>query len=860
MAEARSEEDEERLRETGGGRRSSEHSDRNKPDQRHSSQGALSSIRAVIKRTSARTSSQSDHQRERRRPEITILSAEPLPTNSWFPGASGGFPPAPPPAPPTWAAGSATVQLPPPSYEQVIREKSREQNIQPPIPSSSSPISPPSSSPSSARLSTSSIATQTDTLSHGPQSSAARPVRRPPKPPRPSPPVKNRDSLHEQCGGQTDFDDVIDDVTSTTPAPTDLTLIDSASTFPAFIDSASSPMDELMKSHPRPRPRPRSSIIQPEATIQPMTREVKVQTLVRLKDDTAENVFAGFDDTPSNISSKYLDDLMEVFSPDEAPQSQTVDGEENMKPSESRPQPRPRTLKSKTQITAKPSVFEVFDGGDPEVQQNHFRSPPVPAPRPLLNKPAQVLENTPPGQQGAALMASLSERRNSDDLLLLNKQVFENIPPGQQGAALMASLSERRNSDDLLLLNEHQSPAQVLKNTPPGQQGAELMASLSKRRNSDDLLLLNKHKSPAQDSRPENTPPGQQRAALMSSSSERRNGNEKAANAPAKTPTDRNPGKRPTVPKHSRPPPPVLRKSASTSQVTVDVSSTPETSVPPLPPRPSGNRLLPLRPPPMKVNRPSGSSSSTVSTDQLPDSRVPKRGPPLPPRPRPGHPLYKRYSRTELKEDLEVQNPEQEEPSEETALHQEEQFLIVLDEADVPETPANTLHDLRHSEVKGQDEAVTEVHLEDATSEKQTQQSTQHRLVVACFAFEGEEAELSFSVGDVITLIEYVNEDWGRGSLNGRIGIFPLSFIQAAEETEESPGNPALKSPAPPAGVSSKGRALYDFTAECEDELCLKAGDLVCDLEEMDADWFQGEFGGKRGIVPKNFIQLLQES
>ncbi|NP_001121746.1 uncharacterized protein LOC797544 [Danio rerio] len=725
MAEARSEDDEERLRETGGGRRSSEHSDRNKPDQRHSSQGALSSIRAVIKRTSARTSSQSDHQRERRRPEITILSAEPLPTNSWFPGASGGFPPAPPPPPPTWAAGSATVQLPPPSYEQVIREKSREQNIQPPLPSS--PISPPTSSPSSAsaRLSTSSIATQTDTHSHGPQSSAARPVRRPPKPPRPSPPVQNRDSLHEQCGVQTDFDDVIDDVTSTTSTPTDLTLIDSAPTVPALIDSASSPMDKVMISDPRPRPRPRSRIIQPETTNQPMTREVKVQTLVRLKDDTAENVFAGFDDTPSNISSKYLDDLMEVFSPDEAPQSQMIDGEDDMKTSENRPQPRPRTLKSKTQITAKPSVFDVFDGGDPEVQQNHFRSPPVPAPRPHLNKPAQVLENTPPGQQGAALMASLSERRNSDDLLLLNKhqspaQVLENTPPGQQGAALTASLSEKRNSDDLLLLNKHQSPAQVLENTPPGQQGAALTASSSERKNSDDLLLLNKHQSPAQESRPENTPPGQQRAALMSSSPERRNGDEKAANTPAKTPTDRNAGKRPTVPKHSRPPPPVLRKSVSTSQMTVDVSSTPEASVPPLPPRPSGNRLLPLRPPPIKVNRPAGSSSSPISTNQLQDSRVPKRGPPLPPRPRPGHPLYKRYSqRKELTEDEELKNPdkEQEEPSEKT-LHEEEQFLIVLDEADVPETPANTLRDLRHSEVKGQDEVVSEVHLEDATSEK----------------------------------------------------------------------------------------------------------------------------------------------
>lgn len=60
--------------------------------------------------------------------------------------------------------------------------------------------------------------------------------------------------------------------------------------------------------------------------------------------------------------------------------------------------------------------------------------------------------------------------------------------------------------------------------------------------------------------------------------------------------------------------------------------------------RPSGGRLLPLRPPPIKAIKPAGSSFSPAATNQLPSSRVPKRAPPLPPRPKPGHPLYKRYS------------------------------------------------------------------------------------------------------------------------------------------------------------------------------------------------------------------------
>ncbi|XP_073679474.1 uncharacterized protein [Garra rufa] len=788
MAEARAEEDEERLRDPGGARRSSEHSDRNKPDQRHSSQGPLSSIRAVIKRTSTRTSSQSDHQRDRRRPEITILSAEPLPSNTWFPGASGAFPPAPPPAPPTWAAGSATVQLPPPSYEQVIREKSREQNLHSTSTSSSSPTS---------LQSTSTIATQTDTDSPGPKSSATCPARKPPKPPRPSLPLKctpeldqsdlnTRAEPRDTCGVQTDFDEIFGEI-----SPIDLipTAITSTTSTKIILDSPG----DLMKEEPsvRPRPRPRSKIsLQPIEDVpdQPLTREVKVQTLVRLKDDGVDNMFAGFDEAPSNFSSKYLQDLMEVFGSDEMlvqhGESQRSDAsivkEEDSKavcdappavitpePVEppNRPQPRPRTQKSKPQLAPKPSVFEVFDTREPTVEQNPSKplSPPIPAPRPLLNK--------------------------------------------------LQSPSESR--------------------------------------------------SPSPAARPDSAPPRQQMTVVASSPPERRNSDDQATNTPVKTPpamvTDRNVRKRPSVPKLSRPPPPLLRKTMSSSQAAVDVSRAADDSIPSLPPRPSGGRLLPLRPPPIKMTKPPGSAPAV--TNQLPSSRVPKKGPPLPPRPRPGHPLYKRYSSKASKGDAELENisKEQEETSEETSLHEEE-HLIVLDDADVPQTPSNTLHDLiicPSGEVKGQDVTVSELLLEDKPSEPQMEQNTQNRCVEARFAFEGEEGELSFSEGDVITLVEYVNEEWGRGLLNGQTGMFPLNFIQDIEETEASPRKLAPESPVPPAGVRTRGRAIYDFTPESEDELCLKAGDVVCDLEDMDAEWFLGESGGKRGIVPKNYIQVL---
>lgn len=64
---------------------------------------------------------------------------------------------------------------------------------------------------------------------------------------------------------------------------------------------------------------------------------------------------------------------------------------------------------------------------------------------------------------------------------------------------------------------------------------------------------------------------------------------------------------------------------------------------------------------------------------------------------------------------------------------------------------------------------------------------------MARYAFTGEEEELSFSEGDVVTLIEYVNEEWGRGCLNGQIGNFPLNFVKV--EADALPRKPASQSP-----------------------------------------------------------------
>ena len=54
---------------------------------------------------------------------------------------------------------------------------------------------------------------------------------------------------------------------------------------------------------------------------------------------------------------------------------------------------------------------------------------------------------------------------------------------------------------------------------------------------------------------------------------------------------------------------------------------------------------------------------------------------------------------------------------------------------------------------------------------------------VARFDFEGEASEdLSFVAGDTIRLTARVGDEWLRGAIGERCGIFPLTFVEIIED------------------------------------------------------------------------------
>ncbi|CAH1268092.1 SH3D19 [Branchiostoma lanceolatum] len=122
----------------------------------------------------------------------------------------------------------------------------------------------------------------------------------------------------------------------------------------------------------------------------------------------------------------------------------------------------------------------------------------------------------------------------------------------------------------------------------------------------------------------------------------------------------------------------------------------------------------------------------------------------------------------------------------------------------------------------------------------------------ARFDFEGEsEGDLSFEEGDVISLLERVGDEWMKGELKGKAGIFPLSFVEVVENL------PVDTVTATPSGDGAVVNVLYDFEGENSDELSVKAGKKLKVLSIVSADWLLGEVDGRQGRFPASFVDHI---
>ncbi|XP_058048252.1 sorbin and SH3 domain-containing protein 2 isoform X11 [Ahaetulla prasina] len=116
--------------------------------------------------------------------------------------------------------------------------------------------------------------------------------------------------------------------------------------------------------------------------------------------------------------------------------------------------------------------------------------------------------------------------------------------------------------------------------------------------------------------------------------------------------------------------------------------------------------------------------------------------------------------------------------------------------------------------------------------------------------------ELPFKKGDTVYILRKVDQNWYEGEHYGRVGIFPISYVEKLLPPEKA--QPAR--PPPPAHVAEIGEAIakYNFNADTNVELSLRKGDKVILLRRVDQNWYEGKLLGtnKQGIFPISYVEV----
>ncbi|CAO0796533.1 unnamed protein product [Mucor circinelloides] len=149
---------------------------------------------------------------------------------------------------------------------------------------------------------------------------------------------------------------------------------------------------------------------------------------------------------------------------------------------------------------------------------------------------------------------------------------------------------------------------------------------------------------------------------------------------------------------------------------------------------------------------------------------------------------------------------------------------------------------------------------------------------VVLFEYDASETnEMSLLEGEVVTQIDQVDEGWWFGvSEDGKKqGLFPANYVQILEQEQPAAATATADIPAPPPvpvhpeepkqqqqqqNQGNVAVALYDYSAEEDNEISFAEGDTITQIEFVSEDWWQGlAANGKTvGLFPANYVELKQ--
>lgn len=117
--------------------------------------------------------------------------------------------------------------------------------------------------------------------------------------------------------------------------------------------------------------------------------------------------------------------------------------------------------------------------------------------------------------------------------------------------------------------------------------------------------------------------------------------------------------------------------------------------------------------------------------------------------------------------------------------------------------------------------------------------------VRALYSFTAESSrELSFQKGNVLRVTSDVDDNWLRGEMGDRIGIFPSSYVEFIPKTSEG---------------KLKARAKFNFKAKSDSELTMLKGEVLEVEKKIDCNWVEVRLGERIGIVPSEYLEPLDD-
>jgi hypothetical protein len=157
------------------------------------------------------------------------------------------------------------------------------------------------------------------------------------------------------------------------------------------------------------------------------------------------------------------------------------------------------------------------------------------------------------------------------------------------------------------------------------------------------------------------------------------------------------------------------------------------------------------------------------------------------------------------------------------------------------------------------------------------------------FSFRAEfPNELSLKENEIVHLIRHIDNEWIEGEIDGRVGIFPKSFVEIIVDCEvnqrtddENNQNITICEEFP---ADSFARVLYDFDGELESDLKVfseyllifvfghmsqssisfiykvRKGDTLTLIRRIDTNWLEAmDDCGNVGFVPSNHCEIIDD-